>query len=191
MERRLRVLEQIVMIPQFNASPGQFSPKLGTAGTTVTLYGKNFNIGTVVVRFGTIAAALAAAPTPTEITAIVPGGVSGPVKVSVETSGGTAVSVDNFTVLGGGGSGDPPAFAAAPGEFSPKVGSISSSVTLFGSHFNEPGLIVKFGAVIASVSSFTASQINTSVPGGVAGAIKISVTTNFGTATSVDSFTVL
>jgi hypothetical protein len=190
-ERRLQTIEELVMVPKFASPPGEFSPKVGGAGATVTLYGKNFNVGTVKVRFDTVYATIAGTPSLTEISATVPPGVSGAVKISVETDGGTATSVDSFTVIGGGGTGDPPAFAAPPGEFSPKVGSIGASVTLFGTHFNEPGLTVKFGAVNAVVNSSNATQISTSVPSGASGSLKITVTTNHGSDISSDSFTVL
>src|SRR5262249_428470 len=88
----------------------------------------------------------------------------------------------------------PPAFAASPNQFSPKVGPVGQVVTLFGTSLNTGGLKVSFGAVDATPGILTvaATQITVSVPGGLApGPAKISITTNGGgPAVSTDNFTV-
>ena len=84
--------------PSFAASPNQFNPKLGQAGINVLLSGNNFNIGTVAVRFGTVTASSLERQPRTRSSTTVPTGVTGVVKITVQTSGGSVVSDDNFTV---------------------------------------------------------------------------------------------
>lgn len=191
-ERRLAILERVALLPSFAPSPNQFSPKVGAAGQNVTLFGNNFNIGTPTVLFDTVGATLVGTPTDTEISVTVPPGVSaGSVKITVDTDGGTAVSDDDFTVLPGNGGGDPPQFDPSPNQFSPKVGPANQIVTLSGSNFDGPNLSVEFGAASATVDSATATQIVARVPSGLSGPVTITVTTDDGTATSDDTFTVL
>lgn len=95
---RLSILEHFLLEPAFDPSPGQFSPKVGSTGQTITLHGKNFNIGTPHVLFGTVEASLVGTPTASQIVARVPTGVTGNVKITVTTDGGTVVSDDSFTV---------------------------------------------------------------------------------------------
>jgi hypothetical protein len=85
--------------PAFASSPGQFNPKIGPPNTNVTLFGSNFNIGTVSVRFDTTNATILGTPTPSQIIAAVPAMAPGPVKITVQTDGGTVTSVDTFTVI--------------------------------------------------------------------------------------------
>jgi hypothetical protein len=84
--------------PAFAASPNQFNPKFGVAGTVVTLFGTNFNINPVSVLFGSTAAAIVGAPTASQIVVNSPAVPGSPVTVSitVQTGGGSAVSVDKF-----------------------------------------------------------------------------------------------
>lgn len=184
MERRLSAMEQLLLIPAFDPSPNQFTPKVGGAGQNVTLRGRNFNISPVQVLFGAVAAAISSI-TPTQIVAQAPNGATGQVKITVITGGGSDVSDDLFTVLGGG---PPPAFAAAPNEFSPKAGAPGANITLFGANFNVAPVSVRFGATVAPVVSSAPSQIVTQVPAGVTGATKITVSTGGGSVTSTDDF---
>jgi hypothetical protein len=75
--------------------------------------------------------------------------------------------------------------------FSPTMGSVGTPVVIHGS-----GLIqataVKFGTIVAtSVTVNSDSQVTALVPAGsVPGAVKISITTPGGTATSAAKFTV-
>jgi hypothetical protein len=170
--------------PAFAASPNQFTPKAGGPGTDVTLFGSNFNVAPVSVLFGSTSAQVIST-SPTQLVARVPAGVSGPVKVTVSTGGGSVVSVDDFLA------GSPPAFAPSPNQFSPKFGGAGQNVTLFGTNFNLAPVSVQFGAVAATVVSSTATQITTQVPVGTAGALKIRVTTAAGSVLSDDNFTVL
>ncbi|MGA7409137.1 MAG: IPT/TIG domain-containing protein [Bryobacteraceae bacterium] len=84
--------------PTFNASPNQFTPKLGAPGINVTLLGNNFNAGAVKVLFGTTAAAIVGPPTAGQIVATVPNMAVGAVAITVQTGGGQVTSVDTFNV---------------------------------------------------------------------------------------------
>jgi IPT/TIG domain len=170
--------------PTFAASPNQFSPKAGGSGTDVTLFGSNLNIAPVSVLFGATAGTVMSA-SPTQVVARVPAGVTGAVKLTVQTGGGSIISTDDFLA------GSPPAFAASPNQFSPKVGGVGQTVTLSGSNFNLAPVSVQFGNVAANVVSSTATQIVTQVPVGATGVLKIRVTTAAGSVVSDDNFTVL
>lgn len=190
-ERRLNFLEQTYLVPSFAPSPGQFSPKVGGAGQNVTLFGSNFNIGTPQVMFNTVEAVIVGTPTPSQIVTTVPAGLAGPVQITVITGGGSVVSDDLFTVLAAPPAGNPPEFDPSPNQFSPKVGSANQAVTLSGSNFDGPNLQVEFGGFSATVDSVTATQIVARVPAGPAGPVQITVTTDHGSVTSDDNFTVL
>ena len=85
--------------PKFNAAPNQFNPKLGGAGTSVSLFGTNFDAGPpAAVRFGNVAAPIVGSPTAGQINVNVPVMGTGPIKITVQTSGGTVLSDDTFTV---------------------------------------------------------------------------------------------
>jgi hypothetical protein len=84
--------------PAFVASPNQFNPKFGPVGTAVTLFGTNFNVSPVSVLFGTAAATIVGTPTASQIVVNSPTVPGSPISVSitVQTGGGSAVSVDKF-----------------------------------------------------------------------------------------------
>jgi hypothetical protein len=183
-ERRLSNMERLLLVPVFDPSPNQFTPKVGGAGTGVTLRGRNFDLAPIQVQFGAVAATVTSA-TPTQIVAPVPVGATGAVRITVITNGGSVVSDDTFTILGGG---PPPLFAAAPNEFSPKVGGPGTNVTLFGTNLNVAPVAVRFGATTATLVSTSPTQVVAQVPAGVTGPVKITVSTGGGTAVSVDNF---
>lgn len=186
LEGRLRLLEQLILIPTFDSSPNQFTPKLGPPGTNVTLLGNNFNVSSPVVRFGSTPATIVGTPTNTQIVAIVPAMAAGGVQVSIQTIGGTVVSDDTFTVT------PPPSptFDPSPNQFTPKLGPPGTNVTLFGNNFNVPSLTVRFGATTAAIVSSTAAQIVVTVPAMPTGGNTITVQTNGGSVTSIDLFTI-
>jgi len=189
LEQRMQILERLVLIPVFAPSPNQFSPKIGAPGVNVTLFGSNFNVSPPLVQFGATKAVVVST-TATQIVATVPATPAGAVKITVQTSGGTVTSDDNFTILAPLLL-TPPTFAASPNQFTPKVGAAGTNVTLFGSNLNVGTPAVRFGAVNATVVSFTATQIVTTVPAIASGATKITVQTTSGTVISDDNFTVL
>ena len=187
MEGRLRLLEQLILIPTFAPSPNQFTPKLGPPGTNVTLLGTNFNVSSPVVRFGNTSATIVGTPTNTQIVATVPAMAAGGVRITVQTIGGTVLSDDTFTVT----LPPSPTFAPSPNQFTPKLGSPgTTNVTLLGTNFNVPGLTVRFGSTTAAIVSFSATQIVTTVPAMPTGGGTITVQTNGGSVTSIDLFTV-
>ena len=99
-QRRLLMLESLLLPPAFNDPGSQFSPFTGDANEVVTLYGSNFTVGgTPQVLFDSTVAAIKGAPTAGQIKVRVPAGVSGAVNITVNTDGGSVVSDDVFTVL--------------------------------------------------------------------------------------------
>ena len=195
LERRLSLLERVLLLPAFVAptSP-QFIPQSGAIGRAITLYGSNFDVGSTAVLFGDIAAQIVGAPSATQIVALVPGGLTPagaavPVKITVSNDGGSAVSDENFNVA------PAPAFTQPGSQFSPVHGTPGTQVTLNGFNFNASGLQVQFAAVNATVvGTPTATQIVVQVPAGLVtgGAtsanVQITVTTTAGSVVSDDTF---
>ncbi len=194
MERRLALMERLLMLPSFMPSPNQFAPKLGQPGQPVNLSGRNFNIGNVTVAFGGQTAAVVGTPTTSLIATAVPaGGPTGNVKITVTTEGGTVVSDDFFNVLPIPP--PPPAPSFVPvvgGQFNPKLGPANQPVNLNGSNFDQPGLQVTIGGVACPLNGVvTAILIPIRIPAGVAPGLKpFVVTTVGGIATSTDLFSV-
>ncbi|MBD2259439.1 IPT/TIG domain-containing protein [Pseudanabaena sp. FACHB-2040] len=85
--------------PAFGPPASQFSPTSGRAGDRITLSGSGFNTGTVIVQFGNTTATVLSLSTGTQLAVRVPSLPPGPVKISVQTAGGKAISQDSFTVL--------------------------------------------------------------------------------------------
>ena len=84
-----------------------------------------------------------------------------------------------------------PIFNPPPGEFSPLSGRPDTVVHLFGHNFDGPNTQVKFGDVIANISSFTATEIVVKVPSEISsGGVHISITTDYGTAVSKNVFNI-
>lgn len=163
LEQRLRILERLVLFPAFAPSPNQFSPKVGAPGGNITLFGSNFNVSSPKVQFGTKNAQIGTV-TATQIIATVPAAIpGGPVKITVQTSGGSVTSDDNFTVLAPPPP-TPPSFAASPNQFSPKVGAAETSVNLSGTNFNVGVPVVRFGTTNATIGTVTATRLVATVP---------------------------
>ena len=193
-EGRVRSLEQAVLLPRFEDAPGQnrpFAPPLGAPGTVVHIFGHNLRVGAPAVLFGTQPAAAVNPLSDSEITATVPAMAPDQVTLTVITGGGRIVTDDTFNVLPAA-AGAPPVLAAPPGEFSPPLGAAGTAVQIAGTHFDGPNLAVSFGATVATVTASTATSITTTVPAGApAGGVKLTVSTQFGTDTSINNFTVL
>jgi len=154
----------------------EFSPAIGTPGTTVVIDGSNFT-GATAVRFNGVNAASFSAISPTQIRAVAPANATtGP--VSITTPRGTGTSAQVFQVVTG------PAITG----FSPVAGSPGTLVAVEGFNFNNASA-VRFGDVAARFTIVAASQINATVPAGAVTA-PISVTTPAGVATSTDRFLV-
>jgi hypothetical protein len=190
-ERRLRRVEN-ALLPTFVGA--QFAPKLGFAGVPVTINGTNFNIGTVIVRFGEVVATSVTSVSPTQITVLVPrgvatGGVTTQVFISVENAAGRVFAGSAFTAQ------PAPVFGPSGSQFSPMNGVAGATVTLNGDNFNVSGLSVQFGTVTATiVGSPTASHVVVQVPpglvpgGSTSSSVVITVNTDQGTVHSDDSF---
>lgn len=151
-----------------------FTPATGVAGATVTITGTNFT-GVTAVTFGGIPAASFTVTSATSIIAVVGNGASG--DVSVTTSNGTATR---------------PGFSfGAPTitNFTPTAAPVGATVTITGTNFSTIASknTVFFGAVKATVSSSSATQLSVVVPAGATYA-PITVTTNYLTAYSSQPF---
>ena len=195
LERRLSVLERLVMLPTFAVLPSpQFIPRSGVINQLITLFGTNFDVGSIQVLFGGVPATIVGAASSKQVVVKVPPGLTPAgtpvgVKITVSNAGGASVSDDTFTVSAA------PALADPGSQFSPIHGLASTPITINGFNFNTGGLQVLFGAVVATPSGApTANQIIVPVPsglvpvGGPAVDLKITVHTNTGTIVSDDSF---
>ncbi|HEX3108095.1 MAG TPA: LamG-like jellyroll fold domain-containing protein, partial [Thermoanaerobaculia bacterium] len=100
-----------------------FSPSSGGAGTSVTITGTNF-IGTSAVSFNGTPAASFTINSATQITAVVPAGMTtGP--ISVTTTGGVATSASSFSYS----CTPPPATVTAPSAVCGNATNVGASVT--------------------------------------------------------------
>ena len=61
-----------LLLPEFAPPPNEFWPPIAQPGVNVTLFGKNFNIGNLIILFDTVAATSIIDRTNTEITVTVP-----------------------------------------------------------------------------------------------------------------------
>lgn len=160
-----------------------FLPASGPVGTTVTINGTNFSTITTdnIVRFGTVQTVVSSA-TSTQLTVIVPTSATTQ-PISVTTGGLTASSATDFTVTTSAS--DPPVITS----FSPASGPIGTTVTIVGSNFSSDiaSNTVKFGTILATVTSATPGQLSVIVPL-VAANQPIYVTVNGLTAFSTTSF---
>jgi hypothetical protein len=153
-----------------------FSPAVGTAGTTVTITGSNFNTtpGNNVVKFNGTAANVTAASA-TSLTVTVPVGASTG-KISVDVNGSATSSSSDFTVY-------------AISSFSPTSGPAGTSVTITGSFDRNYVIDIKFNGTKGSTLAATNTTLVVSVPDGATSG-KITVDFNGQSLTSSDNFTV-
>jgi hypothetical protein len=89
------------------------------------------------------------------------------------------------------------AFAASPNQFAPKTSGAGANVTIFGRNFDVGPLSVSFintatsnRATAVVVGTPLATQATVTVPAGVTGVCKVTVTNPFGSDTSFDNFNV-
>ena len=163
---------------------GEVSPDAGplAGGISVTIYGTNLD-GPALVYFGATPATIVT-DSGTQITAIAPAGSAGTVDVTVATIGGTSAKSigDQFT------------YVAAPtvSSISPNAGPLGGgiSVTITGTNL-WAATAVDFGAVAATITYDSNTQIQATAPAALAGTVDVTVTTAGSTsATSVlDRFT--
>lgn len=185
-ESRLAALERQLLVPKFVPSPNQFNPKLGLPSAAITLFGKNFDVDGLVVKFGNTVATTSGV-TGSQLVAAVPAGLTGPLKITIQTNGGVVTSDDNFTAVAP----SVPTFDPASNQFNPKFGAPGASIELRGSNFNLAAPTVRFGSTPATiVGTPTATRITVTVPTMAQGATKITVQTSAGSVISDDAFTV-
>ncbi|MFB7214375.1 IPT/TIG domain-containing protein [Streptomyces sp. NPDC056255] len=145
-----------------------------SGNNAVTLTGANLlQAGTV--RFGPTAAAPSAIVSATEIRATVPPGVSGTVPVSVTTPGGTSNAV-TYLYLG-----VPVITGLVPAQGPPAGGN---TVTVTGSGLTYATAVL-FGSVPAGFTVVSDTQLTTTAPPGVLGAVTVRVVTPGGTSIGV------
>ncbi|AIZ63579.1 hypothetical protein PK28_07535 [Hymenobacter sp. DG25B] len=163
-----------------------FSPASGPVGTTVTIFGSNFDGATAVAFNGTPCAGIIS-NTSTEVVVQVPtGATSGTISVTTEL--GVVVSKDRFKVIVGA-----PSTAPIITSFSPTSGPVGTQVIIMGSNLGsqmEDLVSVAFnGTPCIKPEWISASQIKATVPPGAQSG-QITVTIKTGAATSKDRFRV-
>ncbi|MFG2024169.1 IPT/TIG domain-containing protein [Streptomyces sp. NPDC048825] len=148
-------------------------PPSGTTagGTTVTLTGSDL-LGATAVEFGGVAAASFTVDSSTQITAVAPSHAAGTAAVTVTTLGGSSNPV-GYVYL------DTPVLVSLEPDLGPADGG--TVVTLTGNNV-AAATDVRFGAVTASFTVVSPTQITTVVPAGTAGPVSVTVTTPAGTS---------
>jgi hypothetical protein len=150
-----------------------FSPVFGPAGTSVTITGANFNVGTPSVRFGGVPAATPTGVTFSQLTAIVPSGAtSGP--VTLTTTDGNFTTANLFYL---------PANITT---FTPTNSAPGTIVRITGVNFTNASAVT-FNGTAASFVATNNTTIGVSVPAGFSTG-PISVTTPAGTTNSSSLF---
>jgi hypothetical protein len=166
------------------------SPNSGpvAGGTSVTITGTNFTVGTTVfVYFGALLAQFAIVNSPTSITATSPIGTPGAViDVKVNQGNGTSATsaADQFTYTN-----TIPSVTSISPNNGPQAGG--TSVTITGANFTGT-TAVKFGSTAAtSFNVSSATQITAISPPGNLGSVDITVTASGGTSptSAADQFT--
>ncbi|MFF3953162.1 IPT/TIG domain-containing protein [Streptomyces sp. NPDC001890] len=145
-----------------------------SGNNAVTLTGANL-LQASTVRFGPTAAAPSAIVSATEIRATVPPGVSGTVPVSITTPGGTSNAV-TYLYLG------VPVIAGLVPDQGPPAGG--NTVTVTGSGLTYATAVL-FGSVPAGFTVVSDTQLTTTAPPGVLGAVTVRVVTPGGTSIGV------
>lgn len=137
-----------------------FNPKTGWQGAQIVITGTNFSYVNAVV-FGNTPAQSFTVDSPTQITAVVGSGESG--AIIVEATGGSDASSQSFTYL------KPPTITS----FSPAFGKAGTIVTIRGTNFIEM-VSVKFGgAVAASFTVVSPTEIRAEVGSGASGHVEV------------------
>ncbi|MFG2627006.1 IPT/TIG domain-containing protein [Streptomyces sp. NPDC048473] len=143
-------------------------------GMTVILTGANF-LQATAVRFGVTAATNYTIVSATEIRAMVPAGAAGTVPVTVTTPGGTSNGVA-YLYLGA-----PVVVGLVPNQ-GPSAGGNTLTLTGVGLTY---ATAVLFGSVPAGFTVVSDTQLTTTAPPGVAGAVTVRVVTPGGTSLGV------
>jgi hypothetical protein len=164
--------ELVVVVASTVSTPAitTVAPVVGPAsgGTSVVLSGSGFLAG-AVVRFGGVTGTVLQ-QTATSLTVRTPAVAAGTTAISVTNSdGGTVTRVSAFTFQ-----------ASLPlptlTSFAPAVGPVTggTDVTITGTNFQN-GVVVRFGAVAATVSSVTTTRLVARAPAQAAGVVSLTV----------------
>jgi hypothetical protein len=162
-------------------SVSSFSPASGSPGREINITGNFMSGSSYNVYFGSTYTS-GTATSSTNLKTTVPGYINpGNVKIAVQFNNQNIYASGDFTIIG-------PSITG----FTPASGVAGSIVTINGAGFgtNSYNVAVKFGSTAATVLSVTDNAIRATVPSGVLGAMKISVTTNGQTIVSNDNYTV-
>jgi hypothetical protein len=162
-------------------SVSSFSPTSGSPGREVNITGTFVSGQYYNVFFGSTSVS-GQATSSTNVRTTVPGYINpGNIKIAVQFNNQNISASGDFTIVG-------PSITG----FTPASGVAGSIVTINGAGFgtNSYNVAVKFGSTAATVLSVTDNTIRATVPSGVLGAMKISVTTNGQTIVSNDNYTV-
>ncbi len=147
-----------------------FSPGAGPVGTSVTITGANFNVGTPTVRFNGTSSTSVSGVSFGQLTATVPSGATtGP--ISITTTDGSHTNANNFYL------------PASITSFTPTNSAPGTTVTITGQNFLGATNVSFNGAT----ANFTPPVINTTLQAVVPANVTtgpISVSTPAGTATS-------
>ncbi|WP_409469630.1 IPT/TIG domain-containing protein [Streptomyces sp. HC307] len=153
-----------IALPTLTAIDPASGPTAG--GTTVRLTGNNL-LGATAVRFDGVAAASFTVDSATQITAVTRSHAPGATEVTVTTPGGTSNPL-GYVFL------DVPVLASlVPAQGPTHAGTV---VTLTGSNL-AAATRVQFGAVTASFTVVSPTQVTSVAPAGPAGPVSVTVTT--------------
>lgn len=165
-----------------------FTPESGGVPTNITITGTNFDVSAngselttnpVVVVGGQVAILVSHTATSIVVTVSASAVTGG---VSVTTEGGTAYSNGYFTVV----------TVPAPtiSSLSTTYGSVGDWIHIYGTHFDEPPVYVRFNGITATEGTVVnAGDISVRIPAGATTG-KVTVTTPGGVATSVGDYTI-
>ena len=151
-----------------------FAPGAGPVGTSVTLNGANFNVGTPVVRFSGVPAAAPTGVSFGQMTAVVPAGATtGP--ISVTTTDGSHTNAASFYL--------PPAITS----FTPSNSAPGTLVRIQGTNFTDASAVTFDGLPAVAFFVTNNNTIGAFVPVDVSTG-PISITTPGGTVNSTARF---
>ncbi|HEU5070090.1 MAG TPA: IPT/TIG domain-containing protein [Verrucomicrobiae bacterium] len=153
-----------------------FSPAIGNAGASVTIFGAHFS-NPLTVKFNGVTVPGASTAAPDQFTVTVPAGVTtGP--ISVTTTAGTWTTVSNFFV--------PPVITS----FSPASGRAGTNVLVRGTNFVGTTAVRFNGVDAASFSVLSNTVIQATVPANATTG-PVRVNTPAGSAITTSNFVVL
>jgi IPT/TIG domain len=183
--------------PVFLAPPSEFTPTSGSGGISVTLRGRNFNIGTLRVKFvlgdSSFIAGISSR-TATQAVVSVPVSPAGGYRILLENENGSDTSDDIFTVTST--TGGAPAFAAPGAQLTPTLGGTGTQVTIFGTGFTSSMQLSFFyvsgGGFDEGTPLFfqlqTSGQLVTTMPATADGEIKFRIKVGLSVVESTDIF---